>query len=312
MRILLTGGSSFTGAWFACALANRGHEVSAILQRRPEDYTGIRAARLQAMTVADVRLVSNATFGQETFMSQIDNGFDVLCHHAADVTNYKSADFDISAAVSANTLNLKAVIERGKAKGLRAIVLTGSVFEPEEGIGEPALRAFSPYGLSKGLTSRIFAYFADTLAVPLGKFVIPNPFGPMEEPRFCAYLMRCWANGQVAEVKTPGYVRDNIPIDLLSQAYANFVERYANDDRSSSKLNPCGYVESQGAFAKRFAREIGSRLDLNTPLNLVPQTAFDEPMMRVNYDYVAQSWDEIMFWDKLAEYYRTEYLNLRR
>ncbi len=308
MRILLTGGSSFTGAWFASTLAGRGHQVTVTLQRSPEDYTDIRASRLQAMTAAGVRLVSNATFGRETFMSLIDEGFDALCHHAADVTNYRSADFDVTAAVSANTLNLKAVIERGSASGFRSIVLTGSVFEPDEGVGEPPLRAFSPYGLSKALTSKIFAHFADTLAVPLGKFVIPNPFGPMEEPRFCAYLMRCWANGQTAEVKTPGYIRDNIPIDLLSQAYADFVERCV-DERSSNKLNPCGYIESQGAFAQRFAREIGMRLDLETPLGLTPQTVFDEPMMRVNYEYVAQSWDEVAFWDNLAAYYQAEYLN---
>jgi len=49
------------------------------------------------------------------------------------------------------------------------------------------LAAFSPYGLSKGLTAQAFRYWCGALDVPLGKFVLPNPFGPFEEPRFCHY-----------------------------------------------------------------------------------------------------------------------------
>jgi hypothetical protein len=38
------------------------------------------------------------------------------------------------------------------------IVLTGSVFEADEGLGESPLRAFSPYGLSKTVTGQIFPF----------------------------------------------------------------------------------------------------------------------------------------------------------
>ena len=65
--------------------------------------------------------------------------------------------------------------------------MTGSVFEQDEGVGNAPMAAFSPYGLSKGLTAQAFRYGCGTLDVPLGKFVIPNPFGPFEEPRFCHY-----------------------------------------------------------------------------------------------------------------------------
>jgi UDP-glucose 4-epimerase len=308
MRILLTGGSSFTGSWFAQTLASRGHQVTAVIQRDADDYDDGRAARLAFMTKAGVELAPKVTFGREAFMSLIEQGFDVLCHHAADVTNYRSMDFDISAAVSANTLNLKSVIERGKDSGIRSIVLTGSVFEPDEGVGEPPLEAFSPYGLSKALTWQIFEYWADICDLQIGKFVIPNPFGPLEEPRFCAYLMRCWANGECAEVKTPNYIRDNIPIDLLAQSYVGFVEGSVLEG-ARCKVNPSGYVESQGAFAQRFAHEIGSRLKLNANIKLAKQVAFEEPLMRVNCDYVSHSWNESAFWDQLADYYRSEYLS---
>src|SRR5690606_23472549 len=84
---------------------------------------------------------------------------------------------------------------------------------------------FSPYGLSKGLTADMFRYWTERLGLTLGKFVIPNPFGPLEEPRFCAYLINCWAKGEVAGVNTPRYVRDNIHISLLARAYVDFASR---------------------------------------------------------------------------------------
>ena len=38
MKILFTGASSFTGMWFARALASAGHDVVATFRKRPEAY----------------------------------------------------------------------------------------------------------------------------------------------------------------------------------------------------------------------------------------------------------------------------------
>ena len=40
MKILFTGASSFTGYWFVKELAERGHEVTALL-RRPAENRGL-------------------------------------------------------------------------------------------------------------------------------------------------------------------------------------------------------------------------------------------------------------------------------
>jgi UDP-glucose 4-epimerase len=69
------------------------------------------------------------------------------------------------------------------------------------------MRAFSPYALSKGLTE-VVRHWCTHYNVPLGKFLIANSFGPLEEPRFCAYLIKTWWVGQIAEVRTPRYLRD--------------------------------------------------------------------------------------------------------
>ena len=99
-----------------------------------------------------------------------------LCH-AARVGDYKSPDFDIVGALGENTANLRAVLEAMGRGGLRAVVLTGSVYEEGEGAGEAPLRAFSPYGLSKGLTAAIFRHRCGEAGLRLAKFVIPNPLG---------------------------------------------------------------------------------------------------------------------------------------
>jgi nucleoside-diphosphate-sugar epimerase len=305
VRILFTGTSSFTGAWFARELAARGHHVVATLRGSADSYEGIRARRVVlAAERCDPRYA--VAFGDERFLALLeDEGpFDVICHHAAEVGDYRSPDFDVHAAVAANTRSLPRVLRALKEQGARGLVLTGSVFEQGEGVGEPPLRAFSPYGLSKGLTSALVAFYAGREEVGLGKFVIPNPFGPLEEPRFTAYLVRTWREGKVPTVSTPSYVRDNIHVSLLARAYARFVEALA--PAASTRLAPSGYAESQGAFARRFADELAPRLGIPCPLELAVQTEFPEPRIRVNSDpadRLVPDWDEAAAWDGLARYY---------
>ena len=307
MKILFTGGSSFTGYWFIKALAEAGHEVIATFTARAADeYQGIRAERVR-MLLEYSKPVFDCTFGQKRFIEVIQDSssWDLFCHHAANVTNYKSPDFDVGAALSANTANAKLVLETLKSAGCHKMVLTGSVFEQNEGMGEQPIRAFSPYGLSKGLTSEVFQYWCQQYGVGLGKFVIPNPFGPYEEARFTTYLAKTWMQGKKAGVNTPAYIRDNIHITLLALAYRKFVERLPLDF-TYVKANPSGYVESQGAFAQRFATEMESRLEIPCLLELADQHVFEEPRVRINSDYIDGGnlgWSDSASWDELAEHY---------
>lgn len=306
MKILLTGVSSFTGAWFARTLAERGHQVHGTLQRPIADYRPAQQARFAFMESADVRLLASHPFGHNAFLRTMENDFDVLCLHGAYVHNYRSLDFDVIGAVQANTLNLRQVVDIATQSGIRRLVATGSVFEEGEGAGEQPLGAASAYGLSKGITWSIFRAYCDRAGLPSAKFVIPNPFGSYEEPRFCAYLLRCWTAGQVAHVNTPSYIRDNIHVRLLASAYADLVARAAAADPVLFARPSC-YVESQGSFAERFAREIGARLNLATPLSFAVQTEFDEPRIRVNTDRDIANHDHQSYWDELAAFYRTIY-----
>jgi nucleoside-diphosphate-sugar epimerase len=310
MKILFTGASSFTGYWFVHELARAGHEVVATFRTPAEEYPDALRRRRSSALKDLCRPVVGCSFGDERFLRLVreERGWDLLCHHAADVTNYKSPEFDVHAALASNTRELPSVVDALSATGCGRVLLTGSVFEPDEGAGSEGLPAFSPYGLSKGLTAQVFRYHVLARGLHLGKFVIPNPFGPWEDPRFVAYLMKTWHAGGVPAVKAPAYVRDNIHVSLLAKTYTRFAASLPVIS-GLSKINPSGYAESQGAFAQRVAAEMRGRLGLPCPLDLEKQTTFPEPRVRINTDLADGAelgWNETAAWDSLAHFYKSQ------
>lgn len=304
MKILLTGGSSFTGYWFIKELVAAGHEVVAVFRRSEDEYADEPRRTRVAFLKKLCRPVHDVSFGDDRFVDLInEGGWDVLCHHGTESANYKSPDFDVPAALAANAFRLTSVIRSLQGAGCGSIVLTGSVFGNDEGAGSAELHAFSSYGVSKGLTWQVFRYYAHAAGMGLRKFVISNPFGPFEEPRFTHYLMQNWLAGRKATVNTPAYVRDNIHIPLLAKAYCNFVTSSPN---GTTCFGPSGYVETQGAFTARFAAEMRTRLAAPCEFELKTQTAFPEPRIRINSDVPEAellSFDEAGAWNAIAEYY---------
>ncbi len=302
MKILFTGASSFTGYWFVRKLAQAGHDVTCPITGELENYTEVRRIRVHQLKNFS-NLMPRCSFGSDAFLSLAGSAkFDLLCHHAADVTNYKSPDFHTIRALQNNTHNLVGVLKTMACP----VLLTGSVFENDEGAGDDLLNAFSPYGLSKGLTWQFFRYYCGMASLPLGKFVIPNPFGPYEEPRFTAFLLKNWKVGQPAEIKTPNYFRDNIHVDLLAGAYAIFAEKISKSNACLLRLNPSGYVEKQGAFAERIQRETRARTNWTCELKLARQENFSEPMNRTNTEPASMfvpHWNESAAWDAFVFYY---------
>ena len=305
MRILFTGASSFTGTWFARELAAAGHDVTAVFTRQPDEYTDELRRERVVQVSRSCHPIHGLRFGDERFLGLCGEGaWDLLAHHAAEVSDYKSPDFDVVGALGQNTLNLAAVLETLRAGGCRRVLLTGSVFEGGEGAGSEGLPDFSPYGLSKALTARSFRYYCARAGLGLGKFVVPNPFGPYEEPRFTSYLMRSWLEGRTPSCASPAYVRDNIHVSLLARVYARFAAELP--ENGFVRLNPSGYVESQGTFAQRVAAQMRPRLGRDCPLELAVQREFPEPRVRINTDVPdveALAWDEAEAWDGMARWY---------
>jgi UDP-glucose 4-epimerase len=308
MKILFTGASSFTGMWFVKELVLAGHDVTCTFLRTQNSYSGLRKKRIdQILGLCTPHF--DCAFGSQKFCDIIskETTWDMLCHHAADVTNYKSPDFDVVAALEKNTHHLKQVLSLLKEKKCNRILLTGSVFEQNEGKGSDQLRAVSPYGLSKGLTFETFQYFTTIFKMKLGKFVIPNPFGPFEELRFTTFLMNGWFAGNKGVVSHPENVRDNIHVSLLAKAYVRFAEELTTTP-GLQKINPSGYQESQGDFSQRFAAEMEKRLQIPCEVQILEQKDFTEPLLRLNTDRLdpaSLDWNEKIAWDELANYYLT-------
>src|SRR3984893_4748001 len=273
MRILFTGASSFTGYWFVRELVAAGHEVLAAM-RGDGRYEGLRGERVRMVReLCETRF--GGAFGNNDFLALAKTSFDVLCHHGAEVADYRSPDFDPYRAAAANLYRLPDVLRALKDRGCGRLVLTGSIFGAHEGAGSAPLRAFSPYGLSKTLTAAAAQFYADREGFTFEKFVIPNPFGPYEEPRFTAYLMKSWLAGETPNCSSPSYVRDNIHVSLLARAYVQFVRELPAT--GFTRTNPSGHAESQGSFTLRLAREMGPRLGLPCPVELKTQVDFTEP-----------------------------------
>ncbi len=305
MNLLFTGASSFTGMWFVKELAESGFNVTATFTRSKDDYQGLRKERVE-IALKYCKPLFNCPFGSDSFIKNIDN-FDIFCHHAADVTDYKSLDFDFTKALSNNCKNVDRVLKTLQDKGLKKVILTGSVFEQNEGEGTSPLIAFSPYGLSKGLTADVFKYFTALYKIKLGKFVIPNPFGPYEEARFTSYLVKSWFKESRPKVSSPLYIRDNIHVTLLAKSYMDFVKNL-NENPGFEKFNPSGLRASQGEFTKYFADNLQKRLNVACDYELCEQTDFLEPLERFNLnqlDHDRLGWNEEKSWDELAEYYQT-------
>lgn len=302
-RILLTGGSSFTGVWIAEALAQAGFEVVAPLLRPREAYDGVRLDRVARLEKAAVVTYGRA-FGSQLLLDDIRAAKpDVLIHHAAHITGYRSPDFDPVDALARNTAGAREVLQAVRRAGGRLMIVTGSVFEAGEGGGEEP-GAVTPYGLSKTLTTAAFDYWTRETGLAFGRFVIPSPYGVLEERRFGWHLFRSWFAGETPLVRTPLYVRDHLAAPQLARAYAEYVAASLGSQAAPTPARPSGWIAPQGDLALKVAAEAGRRLGRECPVELGAQARFDEPRVRVN-DQPAwgTGWDEAGFWDAYVEWY---------
>lgn len=306
MRILFTGASSFTGSWFIEQLAAAGHTVIGCFRTSAESYTSEPRHSRVLRAIRSCEPVWGCTFGDDRFLETIRTRgpWDLFCHHAAKTASYRDPAFDVLGAVGANTYRLDPVLGALASNGCRHLALTGTVFEAGEGAGSDGLPAITAYGLSKTLTAEVVSYRALVNGFVMGKFVIPNPFGPFEERKFTAYLFQEWARRRPAYIRAPHYVRDYVHVSLLAKAYVHWVEQFTKS--GARHCSPSGYPESQEAFAERIAREVRQRSALTCGVVLAPESEMDEPRIRINMEpaeRIADGWDEKAAWDAFISYY---------
>lgn len=309
MRVLLTGASSFTGCWFAEALTASGAEVVVTCRRPVASYEGLARLRLDKALGSGCRPVEGAAFGDPAFLDAMLalGPFDLLCHHGADVGDLRRPDYDPIAALSANTRGAAEVVRRLAASGGRGLVVTGSVFEADEGGGDGA--AVNAYGLAKTLTWQTLRYHALRQGLGLGRFVVPHPFGPLEKPGFTSSLLRAWLEGRAALVRRPELVRDLVHVDMLAVAFVALC-RDVLGRGGLQRSAPTGLVGKLLDIAQVFARELRNRLDCPCEIEAGSDPLpHDEPTLRINAgpraDLIA-GWPSSRSWDQYALFHASD------
>ncbi|MFB6225637.1 MAG: NAD-dependent epimerase/dehydratase family protein [Candidatus Paceibacteria bacterium] len=309
MKILLTGASSFTGFWFVKAIAKHNHEIWATYRKKSADlYDGVREERVR-QTLSRVNPVFGCEFGTESFIQTVqDARVDVICHHGAFTTNHKSPEFKLFKAVKSNTKNLPELLGLFKKIDGALIVLTETTYSHSHSDNRNGSDALSPYGLSKGFTTQLFEYYCDLMDINLTKFVISNPFGPFEdEDTFTSYMGRKWSSGGIVRVREPYSVRDNIHVEALANAYNTVISRLSEGGRYRQEVAPAGYIEEQGNFAKRMARQIRMRLGWSCEVEYNKDHNPNPDEIRHNKKLWHTKVNTEECWKSLAEYFEKKH-----
>jgi nucleoside-diphosphate-sugar epimerase len=302
--VVLTGISSFTGAWFAHELVSRGARIVGVLTRPLHAYEELQAQRL-AWLAERVTLIEEAPIGSlelEEALSKLAR-IDAIGWHHAVVGDYRSPDFPVGHAIDSSLTGVARLAAIAADRGCRAAVITHSVFESGQGL-PPDGGAIGLYGVAKRAVSEGLTLRMDAVGIVCSHFTICNPVGPLESARLTGYLVRQWLAGGIPVLKAPHWVRDNIPSDLLALAYADALEG-ALEGTSRSTV-PSWRPMKNLEWAQLVSSEFGDRLGVATPLAVSDNLDDSEPILRTGVDTICApaKWSEPAFWDSYANFYR--------
>ena len=294
IKIIISGVSSFSGAHFAYQMLEEGFEVYGF-SRNVSDWTSEQDARIrwirkkfpefQIFDLVELNKISHLEIS-------------AILLHGGVTLDYRNKSFDVQAAVK-ESLEVNEILMSYFPKA--AIMQTGTFSEPDESSGEYPRSSFNPYSTSKALIWQELKKRYSSKR-KMAKYVMPNPFGPLESKRFTDYLLKSWAQKLVPEISFPFHVRDNVPIDLLRLHYSESVKRFLNDEKRSI-FYPSKYPETVLAFAERYSREISKRSNLQLQLKIKLNSEYIEPIVRVNSEpceWTVKNWNENLSWNYIV------------
>jgi UDP-glucose 4-epimerase len=295
MNILFTGASSCTGMHFVDALLKEGHHLICTFTKKKNEYTGIRAQRIQYI-LPHITPLWSTHFGDEQFLSCIKEHYiESYAHHMAWTQGYATTDYDIDKAVRNNTYNLKKNIDSLTDRGCQQIILTNSVFEGEYVQCTGGSAPFEPHGWAKKKTTELFSALHSS--IPIRRFIIPNPFGTFDRIRLVESLHCAWSEGRIPHIHHPDNIRDNIPIPILTEQYVQFHKS------QKPRASPSGIITNNKDFVTHIATELKMRCGYSTPVVFGPQIDLSQPSLLANTEPQVERWNKDIFWDELAEHF---------
>lgn len=303
MKVLFTGVSSFTGFWIANYFANNGCVVDAILTKKSlNEYDSLRIARLSNLQ-SNINLIFDCKFGDNTFLSLLKNNkYEIIIHHASYVNNYNSNSFDWKLATNENTYNIENVVEEISVNPNAIFAFSSTVFEKG---GLEMDQPINKYALSKKNSKDIIEFFCFKNKIKFTNVYIPNPFGPFEDLKLNHYILNSWQQGNEVIIKTPSYIRDFLPVDLLAISYFDHIISLQKKNALKSSFSPSGYKMTINNYLSFLANKLYLLTGEKKFYKSETQENYNEPIELVNEFKVLtnENWDENRFWIQYFNYY---------
>lgn len=279
MRILVTGGAGFIGSNITDLLLESGHEVHIM----DNLSTGFRenlnpGARFLEMDIRS-REAADAVRG---------GGFDILCHHAAQMDVRRSVREPLFDA-EVNILGTISLLEAAREGGVRRVVYAstgGAVYGEPSSIPVREDHPVNPichYGISKHTVEHYLFLYRHLYGLDYVVLRYPNVYGPRQNPHgeagvtaifTLAYLegRRPRINGDGEQLRDYVHVRDIARANLLAM------------DTGNSDIS--GRIFNIGWGKGRSVRELDALIRRFAGTGLIPEQgpALPEEILKISLD----------------------------
>jgi len=223
MKILITGGAGFIGSHVADAYIKEGHDVVIIdnLVTGQIEFVNQKAKFYKF----DIR-------SRETYDLIMDEKFDVINHHAAQIDVRKSTE-DPKYDAEVNILGSINILEASNKSGVKRFIFisTGGAIYGEQDYfpadEEHPTRPISPYGIGKLTVEKYLYYYNQVFKLDYVVLRYANVYGPRQNPHgeagvvaiFCDKMLRgnrAVINGDGTQTRDYVYVKDVVKANVLA------------------------------------------------------------------------------------------------
>jgi UDP-glucose 4-epimerase len=230
MKILITGGAGFIGSQIYNRCVHANHDVVIVddLSTGKREYVG-EDADLRVVNIKDERAVERI-FEQERF--------DIVCHHAAQISVSASVR-DPREDAAVNCQGWLNVLEGAAKYGCRRVIyaasggtLYGNVTAPAREFS--AIRPSSPYGITKYAGEQYLEFYAKRYGLETVSLRYGNVYGPRQNPHgeagvvaiFCQKTLKgepITVFGTGLHIRDYVYVKDVVDANVMAMTSNNIL-----------------------------------------------------------------------------------------
>ncbi|MDO8527453.1 MAG: NAD(P)-dependent oxidoreductase [Deltaproteobacteria bacterium] len=264
--IVVTGISSFVGFHLALGLKKKGFEVTGIVSKPLEEYSGTRKTRLDHIKDHCALRVLDMTNETEMRRFISEQKPQVWIHHAGFAVQYASPDYDRKMGHAVNVEPLYPLFEALHQNGALGVIVTGSSMEysvSSEGNSETDFCSpNTPYGLSKLAETLTAMQLSSKYNLPLRIARLYIPFGTFDaEEKLVSQVVNRLKNRTPVSLVPQNVQRDFLYIEDVVSAYATLVEDLKKG--GAEIYNVCnGRPISIGELAEFFSKALQAPADL--------------------------------------------------